>query len=27
MEKTYEWIYGEITKGRTEKTRPVLAKA
>ena len=27
MEKTYEWIYGEITKGRTEKSRPVLAKA
>jgi nucleoside-diphosphate-sugar epimerase len=27
MEKTYAWIYGEIVKGRTEKSRPVLAKA
>jgi nucleoside-diphosphate-sugar epimerase len=27
MEKTYEWIYGEIAKGKTEKSRPVLAKA
>ena len=27
MEKTYAWIYDQMVKGKTEKPRPVLAKA